>query len=527
MLKKFLILSLVLAAGVSPFLPNVFADNASWKSLISDRVWDESAFRVDRLTLATKGDVMKRNGIAYISNPSAQCVNIGLCDKIDLSVVKDGFVKTISGVDQRFLSTSFAVAQKGKFVFSTTSVNKGYWFDVWFMDPNTNETHLYTSLTRKPNELSTISFATSGERLYTSLLQTDEKTKQVQSSIVAKSTDGKYEERNLAFLLNAPWQQVMDAYNDQMLVKFQFSGGNKQLWVIHTANQATFAVPNTWVDPQADIFFPHFLSNGSIAYFQNYRLYTFNPAQKDVAPVSHATLNWNHPLEKMVQIQGDSMVWVDAENTLWSLGLNGVSEVLSESVDPLSVRLLKDSRVSFVKNSASLGRTPMSVVLSKRESGSLVGAESKTAFLITDTLGSLFVGTDEKGTVWMLNEVTGQKMSLGQGTGPVLTDATHVLWKGVDGALYQATLHPILFMRKSSEVFEGGFVAGQRVKAIGDAHVYVFGNDGKLHWIVSEPVAEYIFGSNWNKGITDVHPSTLWQFENGVNIDSLKSIQAL
>lgn len=514
MLKKILILSLVLAAGICPFLPKVFADNASWKTLLADRVWDQTTFRVDRLTFHSGvSDPMKRNGITFVSNPSTQCVDLGTCDRIDLSVLKDGKSQVISGVDQQFLNPAFAMAQKGKFTFFTKSTTKDNWIDVFSVDPNTGDVHLFTNLSRKPMELSFISFSTSGDRLYTSLLQMNDKTKQVQSSLVGKSMDGTYEERNIAFTLNAPWQQVMDAYNDQLLVKFQFSGGNKQLWFIDAKSKVMSAIPNTWTEPQADILFPHFLSNGTIAYFQNYRLFTYDPVN-DAQPQSHgnAVLSWEKDVNENVQILGDHMVWTNVNQVLYAVGPEGVTEL--HVIQDRSVHLEKDSL--YFADAKGTWKYEF-------ESKKTI----KTAFSVTDVLGDTRTGTDEQGNVWFENTTNNNLVKLGFGKHPILSDATHVIWKGTDEAIYQATLSTILSMKKTNKVFEGELTPGMRVKAIGDARVYMVGNDGQMHWIVSETVANTIYGSHWNKGITEVSPTFLWRYSNGVNVDSDQTVKSL
>jgi len=515
MLKKILIGSLVIAAGISPILPRVFADNASWKPLLADRVWDESTYRVDRLTFnSAVSDPMKRNGIAFVSNPSAQCTDLGTCDKIDVSILKEGKTQILNAVDQQFLNPSFAMAQKGKFLFFTKSANKNYWVDVWFVDPNTGEVHPFTSLTRKPNELSFVSFSTSGDRMYSSLLQSNTESKKVQSSIVAKSKDGTYEERNIAFMLNAPWQQVMDAYNDKLLVKFQFSGGNKQLWLINPASQVMSAIPNTWTDPHADILFPHFLSNGTVVFFQNYRLYTYNPANDAEPQTSEgALLSWDRDVNQNVQIVGDRMVWTDVNHVLHAVGLEGAIAGLPAVKDD-SVHLEKDA-VYFANAKGSWKYDFVSDAL------------TQTPFLVADVQNDVRVGTDAQGNIWYENTANQKQVKLGYGTRPVLTDDSHVIWKGKDGAIYQATLSVLLSFRSTDKVFEGGLIPGQRVKAVGDPRVYMVGNDGALHWIVSETVANTIYGSKWNKGITEVSPTFLWRYSNGTNIESNQSLKTL
>ena len=513
MLKKILIFSLVVAAGLSPFLPKVFADNASWKTLLADRVWDHSTFRVDRLTFDSgTSNPMKRNGVAFVSRSSTQCTDPGTCNKIDLSILKNGKSQTVNGVDQQFLNPSFAMAQKEKFVYFTKSTDPNVWVDVSFVDPNTGETHPLTSLARRQNEMSMISFSTSGDRMFTSVMQMDKKTKQIQSSIVATSDDGKYDERNIAFQLNAPWQQVVDGYNDKLLVKFQFSGGNKQLWLIDSKTKVMSAIPNTWTEPNADILFAHFLSDGTVVFFQNYIAYTYNPGL-DKEPQSHgnAKLSWDLDPNQNVQMRGGVMAWTSAEHILYTSTLDGITEL--SAIKEGTVYLDKDA-LYFAD---AKGTWKYSFVTKQT---------TKTPFLVTDVRDDVMIGTDTKGNVWYQNSTNNDLFKIGYGTNPVSTDATHVIWKGTDGAIYQASLAPILSMAKSNKTFEG-YAVGTRLKATGDSHVYIVGNDGQLHWIVSETVAHTIFGSNWNKGIVEVTPTFLWRYANGTNVSSEQNVKSL
>lgn len=513
MLKKLLILSLVVAAGICPFLPRVFADNASWKTLLADRVWDQSTFRVDRLTFPSNvSEPQKRNGVAFVSTPSNQCANLGLCDKLDVSILMNGKSQTLVGIDQQFLNPTFAMGQKGKFVYFTRSSDKTKWVDVSFIDPNTGESHPFVSLDRKANEVSFETFSTSGDRMYASLLQADAQ-KNVKSSLVVKSTDGLFEQRDITSMLNAPWQQVMDAYNDRMLVKFQFSGGNKQLWLINSVTQTREAIPNTWTDPNADILFAHFLSDGTVVFFENYQLYTYHPG-KDTEPVIHseAKLSWTVSPNQNVQIAGDRMTWTDTNHRLYAVDTLGVTEL--PVVKDQTVHLEKDA-VYF----ADADGTWKYAFETKQK--------TKTLFLVMDVRDLSRVGIGADGNVWYQNTTQDTLLNIGFGSHPVMADASHVIWKGADGSIYEATLSGINTMIKSNHVFEGGFVPGQRIKAVGDARMYVIGNDGALHWIVSESVASDVYGSLWNRGITEVPPTFLWRFANGSDVTSAETIKNL
>jgi len=525
MMKKLSILLLVLLAGVSPLLPRVFADTASWTKILVDRVWEQDSFRVERLTLTTGvSDPQKRNGLVYVSQAASTCENLGLCEELDLTLLENGKLRTIKDVDHRFLNATFVSAQKGQFSYFVKSDDKKSWGDIFFVDVNTGASHLLTSLQRKPNELSFVSLSTSGDRAYFSVLRTDATTKQVKGTVAVQATTGSFENHDVSFKLNAPWQQVMDAYNDKVLVKLQFSGGNKQLWIVNSVTQEMFDIPNTWTDPQGDISFAKFQTNGLVTFVQNYRVYTYNPATKAVAPVKHATVNWLHPMSEVIKAQGNNMLWVDDQNILWHLRLDGSVVALNagQKIDPTSVHLTEDGYVSFLTDVSGVSTAAL---YKMTDSGELLksSAYAQNGFLVTDSHEPLLVGVDQNTNIWFHNLATGERMKLGFGSSPLFTDANHVVWKGKDGAIYQATLPAVL----TTSVSKDHVGYGTRIKSVGDARVYVIGPDDQLHWIASETVAYQLFGSSWNKDIEEVQPTYLWRYANGVTIDSVQAFLSL
>ena len=85
------------------------------------------------------------------------------------------------------------------------------------------------------------------------------------------------------------------------------------------------AIPETWTEPGADIIGAHFLSDGSIRFFRNFRLWQFNP-QTDAIPVDAggAHLSWLINPEQAIEIVGDRMAYLDEENGLYVSDLDGV-----------------------------------------------------------------------------------------------------------------------------------------------------------------------------------------------------------
>ncbi len=53
------------------------------------------------------------------------------------------------------------------------------------------------------------------------------------------------------------------------------------------------------------------------------------------------------------------------------------------------------------------------------------------------------------------------------------------------------------------------------VKIQTDPKVYAVGNNGKLHWIKTEPIARALYGNNWNKMVDDLADSFFTNYEVG------------
>ncbi len=570
MLKKSLIITLVIAAGLSPFLPKAFADDAAWKPILADRAWDYQSYNIQRLTVnGNSSGPAKTAGVTFLTNPSSDCFDSVTCNHVDLTILAGGKQETVQNVDAKFLNPTFEVGQNGRFVYSTTSKDVTKWFTAFSYDPISKETQTLTTLDRKSNELSLLNFVTRPDRLFASVMQTDPKTNQTGTSLIAKNIGGDaYEGRNISAGLSAPAQLITDAQNDTLLVKFTFATGNKQLWLINARTQKVSAIPNTWTDPQADILYAHFLPDGTAVWFQNYILYTFNPSL-DTVPQSHgdAKLSWLVMPEKAIQVVSGRMAFIDSTNMLYTVDQNGVTQI------------------GAAKNGEfHLGAT--SIYYQDTTGYREYSFDAKTygtrSFHVTDNLNDAIVGTDANNNVWYQNSASGALLNIGTGTNPVLSDETHAYWKGLDGTIYQATFstsldvpkptvqafrsnsNPTVYLVSNNKIWrvanaqtyfswfdsfdkvtrvndvtlaaymntntfsgDAPFAPGTRVKAIGDSRVYMMGSDGTLHWIVSETVASSIYGSQWNKGIIEVNPTDLWQFSHGINVESDQSIKSI
>ena len=557
-----ILLCLVLAASVSPWIPRVFANEAAWHTLIADRVWDYGTHRVERLVLPsnTTGPYLQ-NGMVYFSRPASNCQTTNVCDRVDVTLVRDGAAKEIAGVDAQIRKPTWSLSQNNQFVYFTKSTDPNTWLTAFVYDRQLKDTRELTTLARGSNELGLISIATNENRLYASVIEVDKFSKEVESSLIAKSFDNTFENRDISFLLTAPWQEVVDASNHWMLVKFQFSGGNKQLWLINEGTQEMKAIPNTWTEPQGDLVYAQFLSDGSVAFFQNYRLYTYNP-KTDKEPQAHgeAKLNWFSSPSEVIQTVNDRMAWIDSVNTLYTVDAHGVTKFGT----------VKDKTFT-------LGSQFISYETDKGYRTYHFDSKqwSDHAFRVTDQVEDVLVGVDRAGNVWYQNQTTDTLVNIGYGTAPVLSDRSHAYWKGTDGTVYEARFSTLLDVVKPSVqaykafnastvylvsdkkiwqvndeatyfswfdswnavhsvtsatmhvyrdvyAFQGDapFAPGTRMKAAGNPRVYVMGKDGQLHWIISETVAHSIYGSTWNKGILEVNEPALWRYSTGKQIDS-------
>ena len=569
MLKKTLIFTLLIAAAVCPFLPKAHADDKAWQSPVADRVWDHDAYRIQRLALDTNTDgPLKQNGTVFLTHTAAACTDLNACDRVDLTLVRDGKTKIVPGVDAQIMKPTLFAGQSGQFVYFTKSTDKSKWLTASMYDPAIKDVRDITTLDRKANELNFMTFATTADRMYASVLQSDKQTQKVESSLIAKDLNGPYEGRELAFTLSAPWQEIVDVQGDWMLVKFQFSGGNKQLWLINARTQVMKVIPNTWTEPQADILYGHFLSDGSVAFFQNFRMYTFDLA-KDQTPQAHgeAKLSWVVSSEEAVQVSGPRIAWIDSANTLFTVDAKGVT------------------RFGSVKNGAfHLGTNFISYANDKGYQMYNFDTKSWSShvFEVTDIVDTVMIGVDKNQNVWYENQTNGALLNIGFGINPMLSDRTHAYWKGTDDSVYQASFSPIADLPKptvqafrsdsSPTVYlvsnnkmwrvtsestyftwfdswnkvarvsdatlaayrgmnvdggDAGYAPGTRVKAVDNSRVYMVGTDGNLHWIVSESVASSIYGAVWNKGIIEVNSTDLWRYANGKNVDTEQSVKSI
>jgi len=556
MKKTISILALALLA-LSPIMPHAQAD--SFGSTMTDAAWDYGTYQVQRLAVSEKTQgPFEKNGAVYFSTSTDTAT-------VDLSFVKNGNIQTVSHVSNR-VNKADALVGESEFVFDVPSTEKGVWTNIYSYDPQTQSVVKKATVTRASNELDFLSFKTEGVSVFSNLLASDKKTGEVKAILLAQNEKG--ENRDFTFFMNNPMQQVKDVNEHIALVKMEFPGGNKQLWLMNETSQKVEAIPNTWTEPASDLIYPHFLSNGTVVYFQNFRLFTYRPnIEKEPQAHSDATYNWYATPETSIQINGDVMAFVNADHILFGQSPDGVFKIGQIKND--TFRLVGNT-VYFETKDGYRGFDLINRLW------------VKPAFLVTSAVSDVQIGTKSDGHIWYKNQTSGTEIDIGRGTNPVLSDRMHAYWRGEDGHNYQATFSsvldlskssyqavksvssPVVYLVKDNKVWnvtdektyftwfdswkstqvisdesmksllashtylgEANYAPGTRIKSVANPRVYVIGNDGALHWIISETVAKSLYGSVWSQGIVDVSDTYLWRFATGKDVKNAQIILSI
>ncbi len=576
MLKKSLIAAFAIAVGISPLVPQLFADSGSFSTTMATAAWDYDYYNVERLDL--NDDVSGPHQFAdtvFLTQVSSLCEFPELCDLVDITILKDGESLTMEGVADSVSNPFWQTAQDERFIFRVPSQGDDNWGTVYEYDAQSGAlTELtkilrYKNIVNHDNGIAFMTFATEGDRIYTSILSEEGETGDIEAQLSLHDFSSDYDRDDFSYQLTAPWQEIVDVRNGVALVRFQFEGGYDQLWLIDPTARTLNAIPNTWTDPGAEIVAPHFLSDGTVRFFRNFRLFTYKQGvDRTPKEAGGAYLNWYDEAEENVQVAGDRIAWVDDENGLYVSDLRGTSKF---GVALNGFFTLTDSTIQFQNLDGEYTGYTFDT-----------GVWETNAYHVTDVFEDIRVGIDASGDVWYENLTNGYLMNIGFGATPSLTDREHAYWQGVDGHVYQVTFSPLLDLeRPEVEAFasytgttiylvsdkqiwtvpnesvyfswfdswddvlkvsdstiniyldgyvNGGelkFAPGTRVKGAGSSRVYVVGNDSKLHWITSETVADEIYGSDWNQNIIEVNDTYLWQYATGDNVANSEDVRSI
>ncbi len=577
MLKKSLIAAFAIAVGVSPLVPSLFADSGSFSTNLATAAWDYDYFGVERLDL--DDDISGPDQFAdtvFLTQTSELCEYADLCDLVDLTILKNGESMTIEGVDDSVTDTFWQTAQDDRFIFRVPSEDEDSWGMIYEYDPETGSLNELVEIVRQDTDLDFVSFATEGDRIfYTTISEEegdgtmDEDSGDIESHLNVVDYTSGFERDDFSYLLTAPWQEIVDVQDGVALVRFQFEGGYEQLWLINQTDRTMEAIPDTWTDPGAEIVAPHFMSDGTVEFFRNYRQFSYTQGV-DETPVEAggAYLSWYVDPAENVQVEGDYSAWVDDENGLY-VSQDGNASKFGVALN--GEFTLTDSAIYFQNIDGDY-------LCYEFDSG----AWETRAYHVTDAYEDIRVGIDANGDVWYENLTNGYLMNIGYGAAPSLTDREHAYWQGADGNVYQVTFSPLIDLERPEveafasydgsivylvsdrqmwtipneqvyfswfdswndvlrvsestiDVYLDGyeqmgdlkFAPGTRVKAVSNARVYVIGSDYKLHWITSETVADELYGDDWNQDIIEVNDTYLWQYATGDNVEDGDDVRSI
>ncbi len=559
-LKKPLLIAMFLAVIVSPLIPFARANDGQWGSAIAKATWNYDLYRVERLALGknVQGPFEYHDGV-FVTEPATSSVV--------MTLLKNGQALPIKNVISPVSSAFWQSAQNDRFIYTVGSSDTKTWGTVFAYDAKTGITDTLGEIVRNEFDINYLTSAIDGSRVYSSILHTQDNTSDIKMKLAVTDTDTGYTHDDFTWSLNAPWQEIVDVQDNVVLVKFMFDGGFTQLILINEQDRTIKEIPSTWTEPGGSLVGAHFLTNGTIRYFQNYRLYTYTPGAESPVESGGAYLNWFMDAQQAVQFAGDRMAYVDPENTLYVTGVDGVANY-GKALNGVFV----------LDTDAIYYQSPIGFVSYAFKTKSW----NTHYFLVTDSYEDILIGKDAQGTIWYENTTSGKTVNIGFGTNPVLTDREHAVWKGTDGHIYQATFASILDLGnaqvealraygstavylKSGETLwsipdattyftwfdswadvisvppqtlsvqlkeltylgNAPFAPGTRVKTVSNPKVYVSGTDGSLHWIVSETVADSIYGSTWNQDIIEVPNQILWNYVIGNHINSHADIKMI
>src|SRR3989338_5634239 len=232
MIKKILILSVMVATAVSPFLQRVFADSASWSTNVASAAWDYDYYRVERLVSDPVSDLSEVHQMVFITSEAASCHSLDTCVLVDLTIFQNGQSFKIQDVDEQVTDIFWQTAQDGRFIYFIPSSYKHRLGTVYEYDSQTRSVNKLTQLDREDGGISFMTFATDGDRIYSSTFHKDEETGDIESQLSVTDYGNGYERDDFTHTLTAPWQEIVDVSNGLALVKFEFDGGFEQLWLV-------------------------------------------------------------------------------------------------------------------------------------------------------------------------------------------------------------------------------------------------------------------------------------------------------
>ncbi|MBI2484684.1 hypothetical protein HYW18_00840 [Candidatus Uhrbacteria bacterium] len=571
MKKTFLaviLVAILLPAGIGR------ADNPTWQVLTATDVWDRGTHRVERLDLPriVEGPLNLGDNVV-VQTVASSCVSAA-CDERDAYILRNGSAIRVPNVPKSALSLAEFNANGGRVVWAVpVPSDTGRW-DVIELDLASGQKVKIAGNFFLGNVETMKVRVADGEIFLNPTFISGGNT--FKNAGVFRYDRARGDVVNVTQRFNAQHEELLDVdlANNRILTKMSFASGEKQLWLTKITSEYLNGEANriigTWTPAHEDLVGGHFRPDGSVEYF---RMYTRSLSSTNGVVDTFQTtalgeqMSWYRPASDAVTISGDNMVWINNDNEL-TVSNEQFGTIRVGTIGPRAPRVV-GTDVYFA--------TPegMGMVYRLKD-----GVSTLLDYMPTDRFKVAMVGVDEAGTVrFGSTKNPDESISMGVGTDAALSDERHVYWRGVDGAIYEATLstdpgvsttgkmeavkvenNPTVFLTDgvnrwtftNEDVYRtwfdsmdtvktisatrlaylrdrgtAQFAPGTKVKAKDDARLYVVGRDNKAHWIVNETVADAVFGSSWNKDVKEIDTAAMVSYQQGRTIDDALDIDLI
>ncbi|MFH1434040.1 MAG: hypothetical protein ABIG32_04060 [Candidatus Uhrbacteria bacterium] len=471
-------------AMVAAMVPVNYVGATTTDSLSADRVWHYDDYRVERLDFGSKevDGLYSIGEHVIIATLEQGC--LGECDRRDLYLVKDGAAVLVPNVPAYILDESRYYMNGERFIWIDKVDLDSNRYDIVELDPATGEKITLAS-DIFINGAEAVEAYASGDDYYFEVTFNFNNHNGFEQAAVYKYDPARKEGVIVTKHYDLNHEEILDVADGKLLTLMTFENGYKQMW-IYGESEWPYAIPNTWTVPQEDIVGAHFVADGGIEFFRQFERYTWIP--NDEAGTTEATgdlLNWYLDPADSIFIMGDQMAWINTEDQI----------------------MISDEAGVYAGPQGTLWNMDLTIALFGHD---LVEVQDE-AVLVTSYLNDAIVGIYNDNCIYYNGKLVVH--DLGYGTNPTASDQNHVYWMGVEGNVYEATITAGL--------------TGAKLKLTGDPKVYVVGEDGKLHWIISQAVAYAIYGNTWNQNITEINNLNLVNYSFGTSITSEADINII
>ncbi|MFH1405366.1 MAG: hypothetical protein ABIH21_04715 [Patescibacteria group bacterium] len=580
-MKRIIILvSLIALVAVSPLASVTQANDSGWVPTTATEAWDHGEYRIEKL--AFDQDVIGPFSLGenvFVAEPIDSC-RPNFCNRYDLYKLQNGMKLFLGNVPKSALDKNNFALNDNRLVYANAIDLDNNHYSVVERDLEDGSTKILIE-DAFFNSAEDVGVMVEGAYIYLNPEFNFQNTGSTTVKYKQATTYAWDPEYTVARVVGGRrWtlrrEEIKDVYEGMLLVKMVFQTGHQELWLVDSTINKMEPVPGSWVEPNGNIVGAHFQEDGTIEYFAYYVRYTYRPEiDKTVQKHAGQLLSWYRDTDDAIQISGNRMAWIDAEDNLY---VSQGETVQKYGTVPFGRFRLEGDSLSFASN-PSIQLAANGVLTSQ---GKLVDLDSNTqnnlTFAVTDSYENMAVGIDNTNYVWYYNLETGKSLRLGYGSESLISDARHVYWRGNDG-IYEATIEPTAHSMFNSSVRpiktanntavyltdgqskwkllneseylswfgsfdqivivdqyamdslkdagKAAFAPGARVKQVGNAKVYVVGADNKLHWIINQRVAFEVYGEAWNKGILEVPLVDLVPYPFGGDITAEVDMQGI